>query len=136
TTGHGEGMIRLVVAKSIADAVAVGGAPAAAVREVLGRLEARLGSRGGAIAATADGRFGLARSAVRRWGAGAGDGGDGEGIWAPSVVGVTTVGGRAGRDKVARRGQLARGGRVATGGRDSPRELPTPLGEPPRRAPS
>jgi beta-aspartyl-peptidase (threonine type) len=69
TTGHGEGMMRLVVAKSIADAIALGAVPGEAVRAALARLDARVGAHGGAIAVARDGRFGLARTtATMSWG--------------------------------------------------------------------
>lgn len=62
TTGHGEGMIRLCIAHSIADLMRAGSTPEQATRSAIGRLNAKLGFTGGAIAINRDGRFGLARS--------------------------------------------------------------------------
>lgn len=62
TTGHGEGMIRLCIAHVIADLMREGATPEQASRVAIQRLQARLGSTGGAIAIDRNGRFGLARS--------------------------------------------------------------------------
>ncbi|HEY4119561.1 MAG TPA: isoaspartyl peptidase/L-asparaginase [Byssovorax sp.] len=62
TTGHGEGMMRLVVAHSITEALAAGASPGAAAGAALDRLAARIGSTGGAIVISARGALGLART--------------------------------------------------------------------------
>lgn len=64
TTGHGEGMIRLCVAHTIAELMREGTTPERATRSAIQRLHARLGLTGGAIAIDRTGRFGLARSTV------------------------------------------------------------------------
>ncbi len=78
TTGHGEGMIRLGVARLAALAMG-GGAPAeAALRDGIEALHARLGSTGGAIAVDRGGRWGWARStATMSWAVVDADGEDG-----------------------------------------------------------
>lgn len=62
TTGHGEGMIRLCIAHVIVDLMREGATPEQATRSAIQRLQARLGSTGGAIAIDRSGRFGLSRS--------------------------------------------------------------------------
>jgi beta-aspartyl-peptidase (threonine type) len=73
-------MMRLVVAKTIADAIALGARPGEAVRAALAKLEARVGAHGGAIAATPAGRFGLARTTATMSWAFAGEHGERAGI--------------------------------------------------------
>lgn len=62
TTGHGEGMIRLCVARATVDAMRTGETPEQATRSTIGKLHARLGMTGGIIAIDREGRFGFARS--------------------------------------------------------------------------
>lgn len=62
TTGHGEGMIRLCIAHTIAELMREGATPEQATRRAILRLQQRLGFTGGAIAIDRAGRFGLARS--------------------------------------------------------------------------
>ncbi|HRI69003.1 MAG TPA: isoaspartyl peptidase/L-asparaginase [Polyangium sp.] len=68
TTGHGEGMIRLSIAHSIAELMRQGQTAEQATRSAIERLQTRLGFTGGAIAIDRSGRFGLARStATMSW---------------------------------------------------------------------
>jgi beta-aspartyl-peptidase (threonine type) len=78
TTGNGEGMIRLGVARLAALRMG-GGIPAeVALRLSIEELSARLAATGGAIAVDREGRWGLARStATMSWAAIDGDGEDG-----------------------------------------------------------
>lgn len=61
TTGHGEAMIRVCLAKTAIDA-ARQAAPEAAARSSLALMHARTGGAGGAILAARDGALGLART--------------------------------------------------------------------------
>ena len=58
-TGIGEGIIRLVIAKSICDCLAMGKSPAVAAREVLGMLVSRIHGSAGALVLSSDGRFAI-----------------------------------------------------------------------------
>ena len=58
-TGIGEGIIRLVIAKSICDRLAMGKSPAVAAREVLGMLVSRIHGSAGALVLSSDGRFAI-----------------------------------------------------------------------------
>lgn len=62
TTGNGEGMIRLGVARAIAERLRAGGRPEEAAGAEIARLLGRLKVTGGAIAIDREGRWGLARS--------------------------------------------------------------------------
>jgi len=62
TTGHGEGMIRLCVARDAVVSMREGATAELALRSAIDRLARRLGSTGGAIAIDHAGRFGVARS--------------------------------------------------------------------------
>jgi len=59
TTGMGEGIIRLVIAKSICDHMAMGKSPAVAAREVLRLLVSRIRGSAGALVLSPDGRFAI-----------------------------------------------------------------------------
>jgi len=80
TTGHGEGMIRLCVARAIVDAMRAGASSEDAVRTSISYLRARLGSTGGAIAVDREGRYGLARSTATMSWACASEAGEASGI--------------------------------------------------------
>ena len=56
-TGTGEGIIRLVIAKSICDRLAMGKSPAVAARQVLHMLVSRIHGSAGALVLSSDGRF-------------------------------------------------------------------------------
>jgi len=58
-TGIGEGIIRLVIAKSICDRLAMGKSPAAAARQVLRMLVSRVRGSAGALVLSPDGRFAI-----------------------------------------------------------------------------
>ena len=58
-TGMGEGIIRLVIAKSICDRLAMGKSPAVAARQVLCMLVARIRGAAGALVLSPDGRFAI-----------------------------------------------------------------------------
>jgi beta-aspartyl-peptidase (threonine type) len=58
-TGIGEGIIRLVIAKSICDRLAMGKSPAVAARQVLGMLVSRIHGTAGALVLSPDGRFAI-----------------------------------------------------------------------------
>jgi beta-aspartyl-peptidase (threonine type) len=58
-TGIGEGIIRLVIAKSICDRLAMGNSPTVAVRQVLRVLVARIRGSAGALVLSPDGRFAI-----------------------------------------------------------------------------
>ena len=58
-TGIGEGIIRLVIAKSICDRLAMGNSPAVAARQVLRMLVARIRGSAGALVLSPDGRFNI-----------------------------------------------------------------------------
>lgn len=62
TTGHGESMMRAVLAKGVVDDLERGEPADAAVRRGLLRMARRTGGTGGAIAVDARGRIGLART--------------------------------------------------------------------------
>jgi beta-aspartyl-peptidase (threonine type) len=64
-TGIGEGIIRLAVAKEIADRLAAGVSPAAAVRAVLARLVSRIQGSAGALVLAPDGRFAIRHTTPR-----------------------------------------------------------------------
>lgn len=64
-TGIGEGIIRLVIAKSICDRLAMGKSPAVAAREVLRMLESRIHGSAGALVLSRDGRFAIRHSTSR-----------------------------------------------------------------------
>jgi beta-aspartyl-peptidase (threonine type) len=80
TTGHGEGMMRLVIAKSIADDVRRGASPSEAVGAALAILERRVGAHGGAIAVSPRGDFGLGRTTATMSWAWSGEHGEKSGI--------------------------------------------------------
>ena len=68
TTGQGEGMIRLGVARLAALTMAGGASAAEALRSAIEALHARVGATGGAIAVDRRGRWGWARStATMSW---------------------------------------------------------------------
>ncbi|MBX3221408.1 MAG: isoaspartyl peptidase/L-asparaginase [Labilithrix sp.] len=74
TTGHGEAMIRVCLAKTAIDAVRATSAESAA-RGSLAMMHARTGGTGGAILAARDGSLGLARTTrTMSWAAAANDG--------------------------------------------------------------
>jgi len=56
-TGMGEGIIRLVIAKSICDRLAMGKSPAVAARQLLRMLVSRIHGSAGALVISSDGRF-------------------------------------------------------------------------------
>jgi L-asparaginase / beta-aspartyl-peptidase len=56
-TGIGEGIMRLVIAKSICDRLAMGKSPAVAARQVLHMLGSRINGSAGALVLSPDGRF-------------------------------------------------------------------------------
>jgi len=58
-TGIGEGIIRLVIAKSICDRLATGKSPAVAARQVLRMLVSRIRGSAGALVLSPDGRFAI-----------------------------------------------------------------------------
>ncbi|EYF07558.1 isoaspartyl peptidase/L-asparaginase [Chondromyces apiculatus] len=62
TTGHGEAMIRLGVARAVAEHMRAGASPEEAARVEIARTRDRLQATGGVIALDATGRWGLARS--------------------------------------------------------------------------
>ncbi|MBM4123686.1 MAG: peptidase T [Nitrospira sp.] len=64
-TGLGEGIIRLAVAKEIADRLAGGASPVMAVRLVLAKLATRVQGRAGALVLAKDGRFAIAHNTAR-----------------------------------------------------------------------
>jgi beta-aspartyl-peptidase (threonine type) len=64
-TGKGEGIIRLVIAKSICDCLAMGKSPAVAARQVLRMLVSRIGGSAGALVLSPDGRFAIRHSTPR-----------------------------------------------------------------------
>ncbi|MFT3770888.1 MAG: isoaspartyl peptidase/L-asparaginase [Minicystis sp.] len=68
TTGHGEGMIRLGVARLSTARMAAGASAEQAVRAAIEELSARVAATGGAIAVDREGRWGWARStATMSW---------------------------------------------------------------------
>ena len=58
-TGTGEGIIRLVIAKSICDRLAMGNSPTVAARHVLRMLVSRINGSAGALVLSPDGRFAI-----------------------------------------------------------------------------
>jgi beta-aspartyl-peptidase (threonine type) len=62
TTGHGEAMIRVCLAKTSLDAVRSAGSPEAAARASLALMHRRTAQTGGAIVVAPDGSLGLART--------------------------------------------------------------------------
>ncbi len=64
-TGIGEGIIRLVIAKSICDRLAMGNSPAVAARQVLRMLVSRVRGSAGALVLSPDGRFAIRHSTPR-----------------------------------------------------------------------
>jgi beta-aspartyl-peptidase (threonine type) len=58
-TGHGEGIIRLVVAKSICERLAAGESPTVAAGMVLRRLVSRIDGAAGTLVMRTDGRFSI-----------------------------------------------------------------------------
>lgn len=62
TTGHGEAMIRVCLAKTCVEHVRMTLSAEASVRAALARMSSRTGETGGAIAASRDGSLGLART--------------------------------------------------------------------------
>ena len=58
-TGIGEGIIRLVIAKSICDRLAMGNSPTVAARQVLRMLVAQIRGSAGALVLSPDGRFNI-----------------------------------------------------------------------------
>ena len=58
-TGIGEGIIRLVIAKTICDRLAMGKSPAVAARQVLRILVSRIRGSAGALVLSPDGRFAI-----------------------------------------------------------------------------
>jgi beta-aspartyl-peptidase (threonine type) len=58
-TGIGEGIIRLVIAKSICDRLARGNSPAIAARQILRMLVSRIRGSAGALVLSPDGRFAI-----------------------------------------------------------------------------
>lgn len=61
-TGIGEGIIRLVIAKSICDRLAMGKTPAVAARQVLRALGSRIRGSAGALVLSPEGRFTITHS--------------------------------------------------------------------------
>jgi beta-aspartyl-peptidase (threonine type) len=64
-TGMGEGIIRLVIAKSICDHLVKGKSPAVAARQVLRVLVSRIRGSAGALVLSPDGRFAICHSTPR-----------------------------------------------------------------------
>lgn len=64
-TGTGEGIIRLVIAKSICDRLAMGKSPAVAARQALRMLVSRIKGSAGALVLLPDGRFAIHHSTTR-----------------------------------------------------------------------
>ena len=64
-TGLGESIIRLTVAKEIADCLASGASPAAATRLTLDRLVTRIQGAAGALVLAPDGRFAIRHTTPR-----------------------------------------------------------------------
>jgi len=58
-TGIGEGIVRLVIAKSICDRLGTGKSPAVAARQVLRMLVSRVHGSAGALVLSPDGRFAI-----------------------------------------------------------------------------
>ena len=64
-TGMGEGIIRLVIAKSICDRLSMGKSPAVAARQVLRMLVSQIRGSAGALVLSPDGRFSIHHSTPR-----------------------------------------------------------------------
>ena len=64
-TGIGEGIIRLVIAKSICDRLAMGNSPTVPARQVLRMLVSRIRGSAGALVLSPDGRFAIRHSTPR-----------------------------------------------------------------------
>lgn len=64
-TGLGESIIRIAVAKEIADRLEAGASPAAAVRQVLRKLVSRVKGSAGALVLAPDGRFAIRHTTSR-----------------------------------------------------------------------
>ena len=64
-TGIGEGIIRLVIAKSICDRLAMGNSPTVAARQVLRMLVSRIRGSAGALVLSPDGRFAIRHATPR-----------------------------------------------------------------------
>ncbi|MEK6525621.1 MAG: isoaspartyl peptidase/L-asparaginase family protein [Nitrospirota bacterium] len=64
-TGVGEGIIRIAVAKEIADRLASGAGPVTAARLVLNKLRRRIRGTAGALVLTPDGRFAIRHTTPR-----------------------------------------------------------------------
>ena len=64
-TGIGEGIIRLVMAKSICDRLAMGKSPAVAARQMLRELVSRVRGSAGGLVLSPDGRFAIRHSTPR-----------------------------------------------------------------------
>jgi beta-aspartyl-peptidase (threonine type) len=62
TTGHGESIMKVVLAKTASDFVAAGRAPQMAADDAIGHLTKRTGGRGGLIIVDREGRVGFAFS--------------------------------------------------------------------------
>ena len=58
-TGHGEGIIRLAVAKAICERLAVGHSPKQAAASILRQLVSRIHGAAGTLVMSTDGRFSL-----------------------------------------------------------------------------
>ncbi|WP_437300044.1 isoaspartyl peptidase/L-asparaginase [Sorangium sp. So ce426] len=80
TTGHGEGMIRLVVAHSAVERMRAGTSAVDAASGIIAHLAERLDITGGVIALDRAGRFGLARSTATMSWAAVGDWGEESGV--------------------------------------------------------
>ena len=59
-TGHGEGIIRLAVAKAICERLAAGHSPRLAATAILRQLVSRIHGAAGTLVMTGDGRFSIA----------------------------------------------------------------------------
>jgi beta-aspartyl-peptidase (threonine type) len=80
TTGNGEAMIRLSVARAVAERMRAGARAEEAARAEIARALGRLGATGGLIAIDREGRWGIARSTVTMSWALAGELGEVSGI--------------------------------------------------------
>ena len=80
TTGNGEAMIRLCVARGVAERMRAGAGAEEATRAEIARVVGRLDATGGIIALDRDGRWGLARSTATMSWAVAGEHGEEGGI--------------------------------------------------------
>jgi beta-aspartyl-peptidase (threonine type) len=64
-TGLGEGIIRIAVAKEIADLLAEGESPSSATNRVLRKLASRVKGTAGALVLAPDGRFAIRHTTPR-----------------------------------------------------------------------